>query len=181
MTDITTRADPSCFLHTLRAGRCGIRYLSERKPVRSMDGSIEYVLILRKVAHQVANYANYVARRLQRQGLITAIDISETVSPPDTPPAVTVVISFRLLCAEEGAIKRLRKYAYDKSGKGRRLAKMEEEILSGSGAESEEEYERGDQDQGPQAYLGDLGEEGERAGHDAPGPDLDSSCEGREG
>ncbi len=95
------------------------------------------------MAHQVANYANYVARRLQQQGLLTAIDISETISPPGTPPAVSILISFRLVSAEEGALKHLRRYAYDRSGKGKRLAREEEEILRGSVEVDVEEHERG--------------------------------------
>ncbi len=100
------------------------------------------MLILRKVAHQVANYANYVARRLQQQGLLVAIDTNESVSPPGAQPAVSIMIAFRLISAEEGALRRLRKYAYDRSGKGKRLAREEEEALR-RGEDSIGEYERG--------------------------------------
>jgi len=112
----------------------------------------EYVLVLRKVIHQVANYANYVARRLQRQGLLVAIDVSENFSPPDSPPAVSLLLTFRLVSAEKDAMKNLRKYAYDKSGKSKRLAKEEEEALKDRGKYIEV-YERGDQDQGAETVI----------------------------
>ncbi len=95
-----------------------------------MDRNNEYVLILRKAMHQVTKYADYVARRLQQQGIVVEVSSSERISPPGTPPAVSVLISFTLVSAEEGAIRKLRKYAHDRSGKGKKLARVEEEVLS---------------------------------------------------